>query len=526
MSWEKEKPQDIDISVVSINKEDKSKRCHTFYNNTNGCEGIKHDGDSNARSNNRNETVSLLDNTINKNFIYVIGIRDFGFEDNGTAFLESGATINITNGLQTEVTKMKADSINLNSNWYLFGCLTVTESGNFKFTSAPEGTFFSFNGKNDLTVWFEMMLAHCPEDHDHIPDPPRIIMSWEKETPKDIDIGVVSINKAAKRSYDLCQTYFDNKDGCKGIRLDGDSNGDTMRTETVTLLNTTVNKDFVYVIGIRDFGFEKNGTAFLESGASISITNGLQTEVKKMIANSIDFNAKWYLFGCLTVTDSGIFKYTSAPEGTFFGFNVNDDLTVWYEMMQAHCPDEAQETKKIREVSSYFYEWCQKEGCEIDGTFTLRQNVTTLKRQNQDTDLCVDLRLTANNRLKYTQFNCEEKKKPLCLRGEPNTIIDPDGRFKNKRKAKKQYRLKLKHFISMQKQKQRRLKTNRKKQNKWKLKQKQRMLKNRRSRVGRQLSRQADDPPVEMCATAGKAGLIKGSNKGQSWGSFTIYREK
>ena len=66
------------------------------------------------------------------------------------------------------------------------------------------------------------------------------------------------------------------------------SGGESGRAETVTLLDNNVNKDYVYIIAVEDYRFQASGTLFLESGASISITNGVKTEDKRMVANTVN----------------------------------------------------------------------------------------------------------------------------------------------------------------------------------------------------------------------------------------------
>ena len=48
--------------------------------------------------------------------------------------------------------------------------------------------------------------------------------------------------------------------------------------------------DTVYVIGIEDYNFEASGTPFLNSGAVVSITNGVKTVYKHMVADSISYS--------------------------------------------------------------------------------------------------------------------------------------------------------------------------------------------------------------------------------------------
>ena len=117
------------------------------------------------------------------------------------------------------------------------------------------------------------------------PGQTRIMMTWEKERPKDLDISVVSVRKSDKKT---CRTWYGNKDRCPKISLDLDNTeGGTHGAETLTLLDNNVNKDYVYVIAVEDFGFENNGQSFLDSGCEIRITNGPKEVEKKMVAKSV-----------------------------------------------------------------------------------------------------------------------------------------------------------------------------------------------------------------------------------------------
>ena len=116
MSWEKDTPLDLDIHVISVRNSNQTDTCRTFYGNLNGCVEISQDTDNVNGGNNGAETMTLLDNSINKDYTYLIGIEDYG--SNGAEFIQSGAKITITNGVTTEVIQMVADSIPTNPNEY------------------------------------------------------------------------------------------------------------------------------------------------------------------------------------------------------------------------------------------------------------------------------------------------------------------------------------------------------------------------------------------------------------------------
>ena len=156
MSWG-EKPNDVDTHVMAIKKSDNS-MCKTWYNNKNGCASISQDLDNTRGGLNGAETITLLDNNVNNGYTYLIAIEDYRFENNGEDFLNSGAGISITNGLQTVERDMEATTIERATEFYLFGCLDVSTDGHFTFTPAPAGTFFN-GGSTDQ--WLAMKTAHC-----------------------------------------------------------------------------------------------------------------------------------------------------------------------------------------------------------------------------------------------------------------------------------------------------------------------------------------------------------------------------
>ena len=140
-----------------------------------------------------------------------------------------------------------------------------------------------------------IMKCTFPPKCDHIklvtmspvlpPGQTRIMMTWEHAHPKDLDIRVVSIRKSDKKT---CRTFYGHKTGCPKISLDLDNTkGGPHGSETLTLLDNNVNKDYTYVIAVEDFSFENNGQSFLDSGCEIKITNGVKTKEKKMVAKSV-----------------------------------------------------------------------------------------------------------------------------------------------------------------------------------------------------------------------------------------------
>ena len=157
MSWGAQ-PGDVDIHVMAIKKSDDS-MCKTWFRNKRGCTEIEQDLDNTSGGENGVETVTLTDNTVNSGYTYLVAIEDFRFENNGQDFLESGAKIVVTNGRHSVESNMEATSIERATEYYLFGCVNVTNEGDFSFTPAPAGTWL--NGEQD-DQWLAMRNAHCP----------------------------------------------------------------------------------------------------------------------------------------------------------------------------------------------------------------------------------------------------------------------------------------------------------------------------------------------------------------------------
>ena len=121
----------------------------------------------------------------------------------------------------------------------------------------------------------------------------RIIMSWETNQPLDLDIHVISVRNS--NQSDACRTFYGNLDGCTEISQDTDNfSGGNSGAETMTLLDNSINKDFTYLIGIEDYGSYGVYTNFIQSGAKITITNGVTTEVIQMVAGSVPIDPNEY----------------------------------------------------------------------------------------------------------------------------------------------------------------------------------------------------------------------------------------
>jgi len=158
LTWATDAPSDLDIHIMAVNKADGS-TCRTHWADTQGCDSISLDLDNTSGGLNGAETMTLTDNTVNQNYVYIIGVEDYGFENAGADFLQSGAIVTITNGQNTDATALVADSVSADAEFYMFGCVTVDSAGGYTYVAAPEGTWF--DGHDDGTAWTDMMTQHC-----------------------------------------------------------------------------------------------------------------------------------------------------------------------------------------------------------------------------------------------------------------------------------------------------------------------------------------------------------------------------
>ena len=132
-----------------------------------------------------------------------------------------------------------------------------------------------------------------------------------------------------------------------------------------------------------------------------------------------------------------------------------------------------------------FIDWCGVDGCDtnLQAGVTLRQKISPSQRQDVIMTMCADLKLNRDKQLEYTLIDCEEKLRPLCMRGDPKdiTITQTAARLRKKRRMKKKkiYKLRQKQLMA-------------------KMFWKSFVKKLKRKRIKRQA------PPVEMCATAGR----------------------
>ena len=126
-----------------------------------------------------------------------------------------------------------------------------------------------------------------------LPEETRIRMTWETEYPRDLDLFVLSVERSNQSN--ICMTFWGNLPpynsiNCTEISLDLDNRqGGLNGSETITLLNNTVNKDYVYIIAVEDYNFEDNGTLLLQSGVSVEVNNNVKSVEQKLSASSVNF---------------------------------------------------------------------------------------------------------------------------------------------------------------------------------------------------------------------------------------------
>ena len=159
-----------------------------------------------------------------------------------------------------------------------------------------------------------------------------------------------------------------------------------------------------------------------------------------------------------------------------------------------HQQTSSKDDQDQRVTEGTYFDWCDKEGCDkenvaSENSYILRQKVSPSRRRQAIVDGCADLKLTESNKLKYTLTECDRKRKPLCLRGDP-IINNQRKRMKKKRNRKKQRKEDLRKKQIRGKSQWRNIHRNKK-------------------RKGRQLLRQENSPPVEMCATSGRNKIRK-----------------
>jgi len=156
-TWQEDSPEDVDLYVVAIKKDDDT-ICTVNYDNRQ-CPGITLDRDNADGGSNGPETVTFLSPEINQHYTHLVAIDDFEWVNNGQDFFASGSAIQVKNQLQQHDTTMMGTNGTASSAYYFFGCVVILPSGNFTFTDVPKGIFF--NG-DDNNSWISLKDQYCP----------------------------------------------------------------------------------------------------------------------------------------------------------------------------------------------------------------------------------------------------------------------------------------------------------------------------------------------------------------------------
>ena len=182
-----------------------------------------------------------------------------------------------------------ADDVPFNSDGTLF--VGVSANGRYSIQIKADGFINA-----DFEMEVSCSSTDCPNEKLVTlsplmpPGQTRIMINWEKAKPADIDVHVVSVKKSDNSH---CKTYFNNKNGCNEVSLDLDNrHGGLNGAETVTLTNNQINSQYRYLVAIMDYEFRHGGEEFINSGASVTITNGQSTVGRGMQATSVDRDAR------------------------------------------------------------------------------------------------------------------------------------------------------------------------------------------------------------------------------------------
>eukprot|EP00090_Calanus_glacialis_P046780 TRINITY_DN934_c0_g1_i4.p1 TRINITY_DN934_c0_g1~~TRINITY_DN934_c0_g1_i4.p1 ORF type:complete len:3509 (+),score=786.17 TRINITY_DN934_c0_g1_i4:1199-10528(+) len=228
-----------------------------------------------------------------------------------------------------------ADDLQFGSDGTLF--VPVSSNGRFSINVKADGFINS-----DFEMVVACTSADCPNEKLVTMSPvmppgqTRIMITWETASPTDVDTHVMAVRKSDSQT---CKTYYSNKNGCASVSQDLDNtSGGLNGAETVTLLDNAINSGYRYLVGIHDYNFQDNGVPFLNSGSSMTVTNGVQTVTKRMEgAGPITSTDGFVFFGCIDVQVNGEYTFTPAPAGTFFN---GQDTAQWLTMMAEHCREE------------------------------------------------------------------------------------------------------------------------------------------------------------------------------------------
>ena len=101
-------------------------------------------------------------------------------------------------------------------------------------------------------------------------------MTWENDIDVDLYMEIMAFKKS---DGSICYT------NCSELGLELDYDYGIYGDEpTSSLQYNGITEDYVYVIGVVDYDFKNNGQSFLNAGVSVTVTNGVKTEVSRMVA--------------------------------------------------------------------------------------------------------------------------------------------------------------------------------------------------------------------------------------------------
>ena len=197
--------------------------------------------------------------------------------NNAVAGATGSVSLEGSNGMVAVVNDAQFDSA---------GRLFVPVSSNGQYTVQVKADGFI---NADLEVVVACTSANCPNEKLLTMSPvmppgqTRIMISWETEYPEDVDTHVMAVKRS---DNSLCKTWYSNTRGCASVSQDLDNtDGGLNGAETVTLLDNAINKDYRYMVAIHDYNFESSGVPFLNSGSSMTVTNGAQTVNRRLEAS-------------------------------------------------------------------------------------------------------------------------------------------------------------------------------------------------------------------------------------------------
>lgn len=178
------------------------------------------------------------------------------------------------------------------------------------------------------------------------PGETRIMFSWKKEGPKDMDIHVYAIPRSGgdKSGLKNCHVKFSNKN-CPTAHLDNDNTrGGDKGSETVTIKNHKDTSKFTYIIAAEDYNCEdrkdsKWCTRVHKGKAKITITNVGETGVGDTIDvvmkadEKVHMQKEFYFYGCLTIDKDAHFTFKAPSKPIWF----KDHMKELEKLKRKHC---------------------------------------------------------------------------------------------------------------------------------------------------------------------------------------------